>query len=285
MGAVARTDVVHTGPVLFVDGVRRIDARAWISDETGDEVATSATPALCASYAAGVMCCCDGRSHLLAHGVRHRLVTLVGHAQDVVTSAGTYTTLRTSAAPEVGELAALSNAVQQDLSKLEVVTAINARAALDDHTAGDDLLVVDGPLKGRDHLDRILGFVKTHQARYLPLDLHASVGALAAGERTPVFKVVTSWDRYTWYLRLPGRPGQPWAGVVRIECPTAVREVDAIRLANLSQAVLPRFASVEYKDSRAPQNLFPIAGLERELRRRLGDNRVLYRALLAAAAA
>ena len=51
--AVARTDVVHTGPVLFVDGVRRIDARAWISDETVDEVATSATPALCASYAAG----------------------------------------------------------------------------------------------------------------------------------------------------------------------------------------------------------------------------------------
>ena len=95
--AVARTDVVHTGPVLFVDGVRRIDARAWISDPTVDKVATSATPALCASYAAGVMCCCDGRSHLLAHGVRHRLVTLVGHAQDVVTSAGTYTTLRTSA--------------------------------------------------------------------------------------------------------------------------------------------------------------------------------------------
>ncbi len=54
-------------------------------------------------------------------------------------------------------------------------------------------------------------------------------------------------------------------------------------MANLSQATLPRYASVEYKDSRAPQNLYPIAGLERDLRRRLGDTRLLYRALRAAA--
>jgi hypothetical protein len=49
--------------------------------------------------------------------------------------------------------------------------------------------------------------------------------------------------------------------------------------------VLPRYASAEYKDTRAPQNLYPIAGLERELRRRLGDQRLLYRALRVAAAA
>ena len=51
------------------------------------------------------------------------------------------------------------------------------------------------------------------------------------------------------------------------------------RARGLSQRALGRFASVAYKDSRAPQNLYPIAGLERELRRRLGDPRVLYRAL------
>ena len=58
-----------------------------------------------------------------------------------------------------------------------------------------------------------------------------------------------------------------------------------VALADLSQAMLPRFASAEYKDARAPQNLYPIAGLERELRRRLGDPRLLYRALRVAAAA
>ncbi len=59
--------------------------------------------------------------------------------------------------------------------------------------------------------------------------------------------------------------------------------VEVVELANLSQAVLCRYASVEYKDARAPQNLYPIAGLEKELRRRLGDPRLLYRALRAAA--
>jgi hypothetical protein len=48
--------------------------------------------------------------------------------------------------------------------------------------------------------------------------------------------------------------------------------------------VLPRYASERYKEPRAPQNLYPIAGLERELRRRLGDQRLLYRALRVAAA-
>ena len=48
-------------------------------------------------------------------------------------------------------------------------------------------------------------------------------------------------------------------------------------------ATLPRYASESHKDPRAPQNLYPVGGLERELRRRLGDPDVLYRALLIAA--
>ena len=89
----------------------------------------------------------------------------------------------------------------------------------------------------------------------------------------------TSWDRHTWYLRLPGASGAPWAGVVRIECSADLPVSEAIGLAGLSQQCLGRFASTAYKDARAPQNLYPIAGLERELRRRLGDPRLLYRAL------
>jgi hypothetical protein len=110
------------------------------------------------------------------------------------------------------------------------------------------------------------------------------VGTLGPGERTPVFLLGTSWDRFTWYLRLPCPPGHPWAGIARVECAANLPASDAIALANVSQAVLPRFASEEYKDSRAPQNLYPVAGLERELRRRLGHPGLLYRALRAAAA-
>ena len=109
------------------------------------------------------------------------------------------------------------------------------------------------------------------------------MGTLSPGQRTPVFLMGTSWDRHSWYLRLPGPRGAPWAGVVRIECSADLPVPEVKELASLSQACLGRFASAAYKDARAPQNLYPIAGLERELRRRLGDPRLLYRALREAA--
>jgi hypothetical protein len=70
---------------------------------------------------------------------------------------------------------------------------------------------------------------------------------------------------------------------VRVECSADLPVPEVIRLAALSQHCLRRFASAPYKDTRAPQNLYPIAGLERELRRRLGDPKLLYRALRQAA--
>jgi hypothetical protein len=109
------------------------------------------------------------------------------------------------------------------------------------------------------------------------------VGKLTPGQRTPVFLMGTSWDRHSWYLRLPCAPGAPWAGIVRVECAADLRRSEVIRLADLSQACLGRFASAPYKDSRAPQNLYPIGGLEHELRHRLGDQRLLFRALSQAA--
>ena len=78
--------------------------------------------------------------------------------------------------------------------------------------------------------------------------------------------------------------GRALVGVVRVECPD-LDLPDVLELAELSQAVLPRYASVEHKDPRAPQNLYPIGGLERLLRRRLGDRLLLERALRRAAAA
>ena len=111
------------------------------------------------------------------------------------------------------------------------------------------------------------------------------LAALAPGERTPAFTVGTSWTRHSWYVRLPGPAGAPLAGVVRCECPAdrgARRR--SPRWPTSPPAVLPRYASEAHKDARAPQNLYPIAGLERELRRRLGDPALLHRALRVAAA-
>ncbi len=279
--------IAQPSALLFVDGVRRIEARVWIDEETtGGAPATDATPGLCASYAAGVMCCCHQQAHLLTVETRRGLFSIAPHAVDVTTYAGTYEACHTPANPMVPLSMTLSEALQRRLGDIEVLTAVAARSALAGRGPDDgaDLLVVDGPLRGRQHLPRSLGFIKSHRTAYLPPNLHSMVASLTAGERTPVFLMGTSWERHSWYLRLPCPVGSPWTGIVRIECSADLKRDTVIDLANLSQVTLPRFASTEYKDARAPQNLYPIAGLERQLRRRLGDTRLLYRALRQAAA-
>jgi hypothetical protein len=57
-----------------------------------------------------------------------------------------------------------------------------------------------------------------------------------------------------------------------------------VRLADLTTRLLLPLVSTPHKDPRAPQNLVPIGGLERELRHGLGDQQLLYRLLRAAAA-
>lgn len=268
--------------LLFVDGVRRIEARVWIDDDVaGDGQATDASAALCASYAAGVVCCCNHQAHVAKVETRRGLFTVAPHATDITTWAGEYTACRTAANPAAPLSVTLSQALQRRLGEVEVQTAIAARAAMPEHGVppDGDLLVVDGPLRGRQHLPRTLGYIKSHRTTYLPPDLNTLIGSLSPGQRTPVFLMGTSWDRHSWYLRLPGGSGAPWAGIVRIECSADLPTDEVVRLAGLSQVCLGRFASAAYKDARAPQNLYPIAGLERELRRRLGDPRLLYRAL------
>ncbi|WP_132975560.1 hypothetical protein [Pseudonocardia dioxanivorans] len=260
---------------LFVDGVRRIDAQAWV--ESGDGTAA----ALCASYAAGVVCCAGERAEPTAVRVARSLLTTAPEAVDVETPAGRYDAVVVPPRADLAPAQTLGLALQHRLGEIEVEAATRAREA--GGLPEDDLLVVDGPLRGRQHLPRALGYIKTHRTRYLPPALDPVVAALAPGERTPVFLLGTSWRRYTWYLRLPTAPGSPWAGVVRLECSAALAAGEAAAMAALSQATLARYASHGYKDSRAPQNLYPIGGLERLLRRRLGDAGVVYRALRRAA--
>jgi hypothetical protein len=272
------------GAVLFVDGVRRVEARIWIDDESSGE----ATAALCASYAAGVVCSVGPQAHVLTPRLQRGLFSVASHVSDITTRAGSYKAqhVRPGAA-SVPLMVRLSQALQRQLAALEVTVALEARSESGRRglPAGDDLLVIDGPLNGREHLPRALGYIKSHHSSYLPKDLNALVGALKPGQRTPVFRMVTNWQRHSWYLRLPGDPGAPWAGVVRIECSADLPRDEVIGLASLSQACLGRFASDGYKDSRAPQNLYPIGGLERELRHRLGDPKLLYRALCEASRA
>jgi len=265
--------------ILLVDGVRRIDAHIYV-EEAGGTVHTG----LAASYAAGVVRCDLRRGSAAVAGARgmRGFFTSSLDAADIVTGHARYQVHRVASM----ELAQIKQAIQTRLRALEIEVSALARATTEtlgpDYTADDDLLVLDGPLTGRDQLPRALGYVKTHRVQYLSPDLSSVVSRLGPGQRTPVFFVGTSWNRYTWYLRLPGGGRAPWAGVVRVECSADLAKSEAIALADLSALTLPRFASQPYKDPRSPQNLTPIAGLERKLRGMLGDQRLLLRGLTAA---
>jgi hypothetical protein len=260
------------GTLLFLDGVRRIDARVWMH---GDQ--PQPFSGIAASYAAGLVCC-DGAAHLAGVKVERGLFTPYREATGITTRHARYPARMAGD----GSVEQLSLALQRCLTDTEVQLAMEFRA---EHPDDDDLLIVDGPLRGRNHLERTVGYIKTHHSSYLQPEQAAVVAELGAGQRTPAFIMGTSWRRASWYLQLAGTPGVPWSGVVRLECSADMPRPAVIALADLTARLLPPFASTPHKDPRAPQNLVPIGGLERELRRRLGDQQLLYRSLRAAAGA
>lgn len=252
--------------VAFVDGVRRIDALVWISDDT-----EAPRLGLCASCAAGMVASNEIRTvvterHLITSADIASLETTVGcfEARHV----------------EVGSSTELNLEVQNVLRELETGVAENPVPP-----DGESLVLIDGPLSKQHTRAGALGYIKTHRVSYLDEGTTRTVLALRAGERSPLFLTTTAWKRYSCYLRLPGAQEHPWAGMVRLEVAGTTPLDEARRLVNAAQALLPRYASVPHKEPRAPQNLFPIGGLERELRRRLGDAQLVHRAIRTAAGA
>ena len=191
--------------VLFVDGVRRVDARVWIEDPDGD-----AQPGICASFGAGVARCGAGlRAEVIHPSVGRGVFSASPHAAEIVTRHGTYT----------------AHVAERSEPRGPVARAPGADGPARGRGRGsrppgvpdpdDALVVVDGPLSGRQHVDGTVGMIKTHEVAYLPPELHRLVGTLGAGERTPIFTIGSQWSRHSWYLRLPGGADAPWAGVVR----------------------------------------------------------------------
>ncbi len=257
-------DVDPAPDILFVDGVRRVDANLWIERE-------GRFPGfgLAATFAAGAVRC-NGGASVVAAEVRRGLFT-GSDADSVETTMGTYEVMSTrGSTPEE-----LWLGIQERMGDLEgEVASRHADAAL---------VVVDGPLSHRRHVPGAVGYVKTQHVQYLPDELRATLTGLRVGCRTPLFLTTTSWSRFSWYLRLANGTG-PAGGLVRCEVKADMPVNEAARVADLVSATLPRFASARHKDPRAPQNLYPIGGLERELRRRLGDRDLAMRALRRAAA-
>ena len=142
-------------------------------------------------------------------------------------------------------------------------------------------MFADGPLNELAPA-QVVGTIKSHRVTYLAPERGAIVAALGVGQRTPLF-TIGDYRRYSWYVRLARLPGgHSWTGIVRCEASGHLPAAEVVAIADRTAALLPLVASEPHIDPRAPQNLVPIGALERQLRHRMGDPGLVYRALRAA---
>ena len=252
--------------IAFVDGVRRIDARLTLDDPVEGPV-----PGICGTFAVGATVWerTERRSSVQNMRIERWAVLAGGRpellpAVDLEPSYATTTTASHDPYAPVMEL-------HTRMRRAEGETASGL--------AGQDCFVVaDGPLNDLRPAPAV-GYIKSHRVTYLPPERNSVVGALAPGQRTPLF-TIADYKRYSWYVRLATLAGgHSWTGIVRCEASGQLPLEQVRGIADRTAAILPTVASEPHVDPRAPQNLVPIAALERELRHRMGDQRLVYRAL------
>jgi len=253
--------------VAFVDGVRRVDARLVLDTATGP------VAGICGSYGVGaVIWRRDERRSTIERPTVHRMAILSGgHAPDLP-ELPLGITYRSTAVPG-DDPAVLVQTFHDAMRRAEAALA-------EDLGQSGYFVVADGPLYEYTDVPK-MGYVKSHRRSYLP-ETHAGIiGELPAGYRTPLFTIGEArFRRYSWYLRLVDRArGHSWSGIVRCEASAALDMTAVVTIADRSAAVLPSVGSEPHIDPRAPQNLVPIAALERDLRHRLGDPGLVLRAL------
>lgn len=258
--------------VLFVDGVRRVEHRLHV--EHGGRVLHG----LLGSYGVGAVEA-TGKAAVVRADVRRVACVGGGLRVDPIE-------LRIGRGGAVFEPEPVAeNTPMAPLQGLQAAMRRGEAALGESLSAAADLLVLDGPLS---YVDRVagptVGLVKRLLQRYLPAEREALLPELGPGQRTPLFLIqdpAARRPRYSCYLRLAyGRAIEsPLAGLVRLEIPGAMGLDAARHVADLACVALPRFASDPVRDPRAPQNLYPVGGLESELRRRLGDPLVIRRAI------
>ena len=257
--------------VVFVDGVRRIDARLTLDEPDGP------ISGICGTYAVGSVRWDRAQVRTDVADVRVERLAVFGRGRGApLPIAGPQLSYRTEAVPDT-DPGALVQRFHGAMRKTEAILSEELAQA-------GAFVIADGPINDLSATEKV-GYVKSHRAPYLSVERAPVIGTLRAGERTPLFLIGAggAYPRYSWYLRLAQVPsGHSWSGVARAEVSSHLDLATAARIADRTTALLPEVASAGHIDPRAPQNLVPIAALERELRRHLGDPGFVYRALRAA---
>jgi uncharacterized protein len=269
---------VEPGTVWFVDGVRRVELRLIAGDEHGRHA-----PGLFGSFAVGAVRC-DGRATVAEHSLGRSVVVGGGlRPEPVEIRVGGVVLVYHPATEPSGDPDAPLFGLQKVMMAQEAALASRIAAGR------DELVLVDGRLGFLDDTrSPVVGVVKRFVRAYLDPDQDGLLPQLAPGERTPLFALVYEGqplERYAWYTRLV-RSRREWhdhAGLVRCEVRVGIGLEGARSLADRVSALLPGFAGRPF-DPRFPQNLVPVAGLERFLQHRLGHRELIRRALVASLA-
>jgi hypothetical protein len=264
----------------FIDGIRRVDLRLFAED--GDVIA----PALAATYGVGVAwsgtkCVVDDvrirRALILGRGLDHSALALTigNHLLEYVTHTSQARTPKET-------LQQLQNRMREEEANLAAQIAARGEA---------DLIIQDGPLSYTGSATPTIGMIKRQSRPYLDTERQRLLPLLEPGWRTPIFRFESrQLPRFSWYARIATRRkiDGTLAGLLRLEVHENQGLDTAVRIANRTTSLLPRFAAPLWRDSRAPQNLYPVGQLETVLRNRLGDpelvRRQVERALWEAAA-
>lgn len=263
------------GRVGFVDGARHVEARLRAEEEG------RSAPAIAGSWAVGAIFTGPG-AHLGPLRVGRELIAADGIQPPtlVVPVGDASLSFRGQAVPSA-DPDAPGNALQRTMRDEE---ATLARELLSSSPAGE-LLVLDGTLAFVTN-EPVLGLIKRQHRMYLPPEHEGRLAALPLAARTPVFRITYGANgaqgarrqrRWSWYLRIAHRrpADSHLVGIVRLELPDAVPLEDARGIAARAAEVLPLLASDPLRDPRAPQNLYPVGELERQLHRRLGHGELV----------
>lgn len=281
------------GSLVFIDGVRRVDARVLAAMPAG-----SFAFGLLGSFAVGAVRAGDGAPDVFHLSTGRLLILGRGceHPDMTVTLSGGggilhYAPRSTPGAEPEAPLLELQASMRRaeaglacELAGGAATGATRPRTATAAGASPCALIVADGPLA---YLERtptpLVGLVKSLRRTYLRQPEGELLPRLRPGQRTPIFAILDKNQRFSWYLRLTtAGPGEhELAGIARLECSSQAGLPAARAMADRAAATLGRFASTRARDSRSPQNLVPIGGLEAALRHRLGDRTLVNRAICA----
>ncbi|MDQ6743262.1 MAG: hypothetical protein M3Z97_10210 [Candidatus Dormibacteraeota bacterium] len=262
---------IQKGPhqaLAFVDGVRRGEAALYQVDAASGQV----TRGVAGSHACGgVIADGEGRPTFTEPEIERLVIWGSGRVGELPPVRGGWGWTCRSIAEDAPEAPLMALQERMRRSEGRLAARLCEKGLL---------VVVDGTLTyTRGVEEPILGYVKTHSKMLLRPEHHRRVAELKPGERSSLFRLAR--ERYSCYLRLAPTGGitGPWAGIVRLEVPQSAGLSAAVEVIGRVAGILPRYASVPWRDPRAPQNLQPVGALEQRLRHFLGDQRLAQRAV------